>query len=354
MPIIKNSKNIGKIILNNTNISNVYQNSKIYFGTPQGSQPTSTALYLASNGDIMLKAGTYKANVIDEQTGEEAVQDYQITEDTKVRWRIPEVYENIEATFAAIEGERVPAVAAELAIPAVGNFNVAAQSVAWSKIDWGPREYWQDSSKGTLNTHFTINFKKSQFYGGYTGALESGNNTCTYKVRHLMSFKIPETASYQFNYYLSEGPLIKSSDKSPISFKLYKKSDNSLLYTASGTTGYRSYNDAMYASLSFSGDKLALTKDDELYADITIDKVVRYGGSNVSNYYSGNLNFEQKLQSVYSLPNGSQQVTLNIYKSGEDPAYISIAEYHEEMEDKYPNGLIGTINWTNGVVSSIT
>lgn len=85
MPIIKNNKNIGKIILNNINISNVYQNSKIYFGTSQGGQPTSTALYLASNGDIMLKAGTYKAQVMDETTWETTVQDYQIAEDTKVR-----------------------------------------------------------------------------------------------------------------------------------------------------------------------------------------------------------------------------------------------------------------------------
>lgn len=350
---MKNNKSIGKIILNSTNINNVYQNSKIYFGT-QGSQPASTVLYLASNGDIMLKAGTYKASVMDESTGDETVQDYQVAEDTKVRWSIPKTYKNIEGTLAAIEGQNVPAVATELAIPTVGNFNVAAEPIAWSIANWGGREYWQDSSEGTLDTHFNINFSKSQFYGGYTGSLESGNNTCTYKVRHIMSFKVPETASYQFNYFLSEGPLISSSDKSPISFKLYKKSDNSLLYTASGTTGYRSYNDTMYADLSFSGDNLALTKDDELYADITIDKVVRYGGSDVSNHYSGNLNFEQKLQSIYSAPNGSQQVTLRIDIYGEDPAMINIAEYHEGMEDIYPNGLIGTINWVNSAVTSIT
>ena len=319
MSIIKNSKNIGKIILNDTNISNVYQNSKIYFGTQSG-QPPATPLYLASNGDIMLKAGTYKAGVMDESTGDETIEDYQVAEDTKVRWNIPKSYKNIEATLAAIEGQNVPAVVTELAIPAVGNFNVAAQSVAWSKSDWGHREYWQDSAEGTLDTHFTINFSKSQFYGGYAGALESGNNTCTYKVRHLMSFKVPETASYQFNYYLNTGPTIDSSDKSPITLSLYKKSDNSLLYTTSGTTGYRSYNNAMYATLSFTGNNLALTKDDELYADITIDKVIRYGGSNVSNHYSGNLNFEQSLQSIYSVPNGSQQVTLRIDIYGEDPA----------------------------------
>lgn len=354
MPIIKNNKNIEKIILNNINISNVYQNSKIYFGTSESSQPTSTVLYLASNGDIMLKAGTYKAQVMDETTYETTVQDYQIAEDMRVRWSIPTISKNIEATLAAIEKHSVPAVAAELAIPAVGNFNVAAEPVAWSAANWGSREYWQNSTGGVPNTDFTINFSESQFYGGYRGTLESGNNTCTYKIRHLMSFKVPETASYQFNYRLQQGPLITSDDRSPISFRLCKKSDNSVLYTTSGTTGYRSYNDTMNASLPFKGDSLALTKDDELYADITIDRIVRYGGSNVSDNYRGNLNFEQSLRADYSPLNGSQQVTLGISIFGTDPADIQIVEYDAEKPDWFPNGLIGTINWTNGTVSSIT
>lgn len=315
---------------------------------------TGSSLYIGSAGQIMIKAGTYKANVIDETTWETTVQDYQIAEDTRVRWSIPTISKNIEATLAAVEQNSVPAVAAELAIPAVGNFNVAAEPVAWSAANWGSREYWQNSNGGVPNTNFTINFSESQFYGGYRGTLESGNNTCTYKIRHIMSFKVPETASYQFNYRLQQGPLITSDDKSPISFRLCKKSDNSVLYTTSGTTGYRSYNDTMNANLSFKGDSLALTKDDELYADITIDRIVRYGGSNVTDNYRGNLNFEQSLRADYSPLNGSQQVTLGISIFGTDPADIQITEYDAEKPDWFPNGLIGTINWTNGTVSSIT
>lgn len=356
MPIIKNNKNIAKILSNNVGFGKVYKNSILYFGgtgTPPA-PPSTTPLYRADNGDIMLKAGTYKASVMNFETGEQSIQDYQVSENTKVDWTIPQEYNNIEATLIAKEKQVVPAVAADLPIPAVGNFNIAAEPVAWSASNWGSREYRQDQTSGIPNTEFTINFSKSRFYTGYAGILESGNNTCTYKVRHLMSFKVPETASYKFNYSLSEGPLINSSDKSPITFKLYKKSDNSLLYTASGTTSYRSSNDTMYATLSFTGDDLALTKDDELYADITIDKVVRRGGSNVSGFLNTALNFGQYLQSIYSTPNGSQQVTLMIDKFGDNPAHISLQEYHEGMEDRYPNGLTGTINWTNGAVSSIT
>ena len=126
------------------------------------------------------------------------------------------------------------------------------------------------------------------------------------------------------------------------------------MYATSGTTGYRSYNDTMNANLPFKGNSLTLTKDDELYADITIDSIVRYGGSNVSDNYRGNLNFEQSLQAEYSPLNGSQQVTLGISIFGTDPADIQITEYDAEKPDWFPNGLIGTINWTNGTVSSIT
>lgn len=316
--------------------------------------PTGSSLYIGSDGQIMIKAGTYKASVMDMTTGKETIQDYVLATDTEVRWSIPETYKNIEGTLAAKEDYSVPAVAADLSIPDIGNFNIAAEPIAWSAVNWGTRRYQQDTSSGTSGTDFTIKFSKSQYYGGYQGTLESGSNNCTYKVRQLMSFKVPETGTYQFNYGLTTGPKMNSSNKSPITFNLYKKSDSTLLYTKSSTISVRSSNDTGYASLSFEGDKISLTKDEELYADITMDALVRYGGSTAGNNFYSILTFDQYLQCVCTAPSGKQDVSIVINKWGDDDPYISLREYREEYASSFPNGISGTINWTNGAVSSIS
>ena len=127
-----------------------------------------------------------------------------------------------------------------------------------------------------------------------------------------------------------------------------------MLYTKSGTIYVRSSNETAYASLYFDGDSLSLTKDDELYADITMNALARYGGAAGSNIFYVILKFSQYLQYAYAAPNGKQDVSITIDKWGNEDPYISLQEYSEEHASSLPNGRSGTIGWTNGVVSSIT
>ena len=310
--------------------------ARIYKGqTPTG----ETKIYLGADGQIYLKAGKYKAV----KDGE--VVDYELTTDSVCIFKIPTTYSNLgQALLPFEDNTNVPQE-----LPDMATYNPQGKGFITAINQIRSTSTWSGASYAEFDiTQISSPMKFSQqvytLYGG------TSTGTAWFDIRQCLFVSFNDAVKINsFNYNVIEGWSFGSSDSFYISASLYKKNTpNTIIARGTGTVVKLAYDSSKRnASISFA-EEVTLEAGEQYVFEIFLHDVPRYYSEVpvAATYFNMRPNCSLSCQS----PRGSVQGTFDIRLDSDGSLMIIRYSEHPQAD----NGSFGTINWENGVVTSIT
>lgn len=361
MTIIKNNIEIAKIYRGINSIGKAYVGDKLVFGGGVTPTPASSVLVYneASPNKLTLKAGTYKATVVNIETGQETVQDYVLAADTDIDWyqkpstyfdmtnKTDRTYRFKKATDAGSYIDNKNMVTKGLdnldtyPVP-VGKMNVASSGDLtlpyYEGVTYADTKY---------NSMARIDSSEPQ-----TALLSSGT-TYTWNFKQRAKYQIPAGRLFEFDVSLNEF-FYKESTVPTCTITLKDADTNEVLYTRNQTVNYRSSSESLfyYGFWSYTNlPPLNNVAGKNVILDIEYNNLKFKYNSSLTYFVGPTYSISGRLYD----PSTPDPVTVEIRDFGAGRPDISVMTYREEEAERFPNGLCGTINFDSEMnVASVT
>lgn len=305
----------------------------------KGQTPTGEArIYLGSDGQIYLKAGKYKA------VKDGTVVDYELTTDTVCYFNIPTTYKNFgEALLSFTNNDTVPQELPSFdAYDPQGNGFLTVIQQVEQGLTWSGASYAKFDATEVSNP---MKFR-SQVYTLYGG---TSAGTAWFDIYQCLFASFNDTVNIKsFSYNIIENWAFNSSDSFTIFGFLWEKDTNKLIAEGKGTVVKLAYDSSKRnASINFAKG-VTLEKGKQYVFEILLQRVPRYY-SEIS-VAATDFRMSPNCSLSCQAPSGSVQGTFDI-RLDSDGSLMTIRYSEHPQAD---NGSFGTINWENGVVTSIT
>ena len=312
------------------------------------------SLYEASPSKLTLKAGTYKATVLNLETGEETLQDYVLTADTDILdYQKPSTYFNMSNKTTADKVWRSssphnPYNISEIAKPPIGECRIGVDGVD---------NYSYSTLYETYNASKQYGFDSSNGIGACIVTPKNENKNTTFNVAVTASYTIPEGKLFQFDTSLyQKSPYFRCKEESykpTCVITLRDRDTDEVLYTRNQEVKYNSNNGCIFYFGYWSYTNLPPLNNvagRNVVLDVTYSNCIRKAYDSSSQF----LICQQTSGTLYD-PSVPDPVTVTIMAFGAGQPIISVKTYNESMAEHFPNGLCGTINFDSEMnVSSVT
>jgi hypothetical protein len=308
--------------------------NKIY----KGQKPEGEAkIYLGTDGLIYLKAGKYSA------VKDGTIVDYELTTDTVCQFEIPSTYYDkrqvrLPFTYGSIVPSELPAIDTH---EFQGEGFVTAIKQVKSEGGWTGATYAKYPDESLFKSPMKFG---EQLYTLYTGS----TGKAFFDIDQYICVTFPESETItDLSYQVTEPWQFSSTDTFTLSAKLFKKSSpETIIAEGTGTVAVMYDNSKRNAYIYFA-EGVTIEANEQYIIQLHLGSVPRYASdSNNYAYFSmkPNLSFQTQKEK------GSVKGTFNILLDS-DGSLMVITYAEIPFVD---NGDWGTINWENGIVTSIT